>query len=230
MEPEFRTSEGPRLVLDPEAARLVLDPSAVRLLAPFLGRERSAAEVAREAGVPLNTLKYRLRQFERLGLVRRAGVERRRGRPVQTYAAPPALFVPFRVTPLEGAAYLNDVLFTAMHEPLVRSVGAAWQDAAGEGRELGLHVYRNSAGRVTRDIAPESGRPDGFFDALLEDDRPAVWNTGNVVSLSRAEAKAFQRGLVDLLRRFARVAADDGEERRPYIYRLALAPYVPPKG
>lgn len=230
MKQEFRTSEmTPTVVTDPDAARLVLDTTSGRMLAPFMGRSLSVADAAREANVPLNTLKYRVAQFERLGLLARDARDTRRGRSVQTYRAPASLFVPFRVTPLEGAAYLYDVLFDVMHEPLLRSVGAAWQAAAGEDRELGVHVYRNASDRVTKDIVPqpEPGEHQSFFVDLLGDDRPAVWNSGATVRFTREEAKAFQRDLVALLRRHIRPPATD-EERFEYIYRFVLAPYVRP--
>lgn len=235
MEPTFRTNAArtsdPSVVTRPDAARVLLDPDACALLAPFVGREVTLSEAARDAGVPLNTLKYRLRQFERLGLVERTRQLKRRGRPVQAYRAAASMFVPFSVTPLQGAAYLYDVLFAGMHGPLLHSVGAAWDAAAGE-RELGVHIYRGQHGRVTKDIVPQP-RPDdvgSFFEDLLLDDRPAVWNTGNVVHLTRAEAKAFQRDLVDLVGRYTRGQQDQegSSARAPYIYRLAIAPYVAP--
>ena len=229
MTPPVRTTGAPpTVVTDPDAARLVLDARVARMLAPFMGAEVSLADAAREASVPLNTMKYRLQQFERLGLVERAAVQARRGRSAQTYRAAAALFVPFHVTPLEAAASLYDVLFGVMHGALLRSVGAAWQAAAGDDHELGLHVYRTDTGRVTKDIVPlPVGGAGSFFPDLLRDDRPAVWNSGGVIRLTRAEAKAFQRDLVDLLRRHFPPVAPPLEASSEYIYRFVLAPHLP---
>ena len=59
-------------VSNTEQARLLSDPVALRHLEPFIGRSLGAAQAAREAGVSVESLLYRVRQFLNAGLLTRA--------------------------------------------------------------------------------------------------------------------------------------------------------------
>ncbi|MBB6017893.1 hypothetical protein ACFP9V_00910 [Deinococcus radiopugnans] len=83
----------------PEQARLLSDPVALRHLEPFMGRTLGAAAAAGEAGVSVERMLYRVRQFLKAGLLQEVGQERRAGRPVRLYRAPGGLQVPFTLTP-----------------------------------------------------------------------------------------------------------------------------------
>lgn len=83
----------------PEQARLLSDAAALRHLKPFMGRTRSVSQAAREIGVSTERMMYRVRQFEKAGLLTPAGEVRRAGRPMRLYHAPGGLRVPFALTP-----------------------------------------------------------------------------------------------------------------------------------
>ena len=227
MTPSVRTS--PQVVDDPEAARVLMDPGARRALEPFIGRERSAQEAAREAGLPLTTLAYRVRQYLRLGLLTETGRRARAGRAVRLYRAAEALFVPFSSTELLTATMMGEAAFVEMQRRLVRSIGEAWVRAAGDQREIGLHLFRDSAGRLLRNVEPlpDPERPGGFFLDLLGQGAPAVWDSSGVIRLRHEDAKRLQHELASVVRRYIPLEAST---EQAYIVRLALAPLVPEEG
>ncbi|GGO29272.1 hypothetical protein [Deinococcus humi] len=82
-----------------EQARLLSDPVALRHLEPFMGRALGAGAAAQRAGVSVERMLYRVRQFLEAGLLQEVGQEKRAGRPVRLYRAPGGLRVPFALTP-----------------------------------------------------------------------------------------------------------------------------------
>src|SRR5262245_62019200 len=100
-------------VNDPDAALWLADPDRRRWLAPFVGRDRTLAEVGRELDVPVNAVLYRTRLLLKHGLVRMVGEQRRRGRPMKLYtAAAGGFIVPLTLVPvatLDGLLALNEM-------------------------------------------------------------------------------------------------------------------------
>lgn len=214
-------------VEDPEAARAIADPAAFRYLEPFMARERSVSQVARELGLSISGVLYRVRQFERLGLLTRARVERRGGRPIVHYrSAADGYFVPFRATTVTNQEALAAHAFRRLREQLDESIGRAWVKGFGEERPIGIQVYRSPQGRVARNIAPDPDTTsgEGPLDALLAASAPAVWDSWSTLNLRLEEAKALQRELAELMQRY-RTA--DPSERGRYMVRLAIAPLAP---
>ncbi|CAM3354223.1 HD-GYP domain-containing protein [Deinococcus saxicola] len=85
----------------PEQARLLSDSAALRHLTPFMGRTLGAGAAAHEAGVSVERMLYRVRQFVNTGLLEQVGQERRAGRPVKLYRAPGGVRIPFALTPFD---------------------------------------------------------------------------------------------------------------------------------
>ncbi|CAM3830885.1 helix-turn-helix domain-containing protein [Deinococcus frigens] len=88
----------------PEQARLLSDPAALRHLEPFIGRTLAAGAAAKQTGVSVERMLYRVRQFLKAGLLEQVDEERRAGRPVRLYRAPGGLRVPFALTPFADLA------------------------------------------------------------------------------------------------------------------------------
>ncbi|MBX3142595.1 MAG: helix-turn-helix transcriptional regulator [Trueperaceae bacterium] len=214
-------------VEDAEAARLIADPAAFRYLEPFIGRERSVSQVAAELGASISGVLYRVRQFERLGLVVRSRVEPRAGRPIVHYrSAADGYFVPFRATSVPNQEALAAHAFMRLREQLDASIGRAWVEGFGDGHPIGIQVYRSRQGRVARNIAPDPDQTEGEgpLDALLATSAPAVWDSWSTLNLGRDEAKALQRELAELMQRY-RGSGGAGHGR--YMVRVAMAPLAP---
>lgn len=211
---------------DPEAARVVADPKARRYLEPFIGQERSVGELARELKVDMSSVLYRVRQFSRLGLIEQARLEPRRGRAIRYYrAVADGFYVPFTSTAHATTETLAPNTFGNLQVLLNKSIAAAWTEAAGEPRALGIHVYRGENGLPSQNITPppDEDEPNRFFAKLLEPDGPAVWDTWGTRRLSGEDAKKLQRELAEVFRRYP---PDDNEGNRTYMIRLAMAPLV----
>src|SRR5690606_17907462 len=100
---EAPTSSRSLTVRDARAAEALVDPTTLRHLAPFLGRDRSVAEAARETGEKPNTTLRRVRRFVDMGLLRVWREVPRAGRPVKRYrAVADVFFVPFDATGAES--------------------------------------------------------------------------------------------------------------------------------
>ena len=209
---------------DPEAVRIVTDPKARRFLEPLIGQERSAGQLARELGVDLSSVLYRVEQFMRLGLVEVGRLEPRRGRAVRYYrAVADGFYIPFGATAHPTTETLSPDAFENLQTLLNKSIAHTWTEAAGEPLALGLHLYRHADGGLYRNITPhpDEDAPNRFFETLLEPSSAAVWDTWGVRRLSRADAKKLQQELASVFKRYQ---PSDAEEDREYIIRLALAP------
>lgn len=216
-------------ISDPAAARLLADASSRRFLSPFMGGEGTVRQAADQLGVHMSSVLYRVRQFLQLGLLHVARIEPRRGRPVRHYRTTAAsFFVPFEITPIESPEAVSQHVFTEVRRTLDAGIGAAWLRAIGEDRQLGIHVFAGPDGSMLMDIAvpPDTGlgRPgSSFLTELLQDEAPAVWDSWTTLRLAPADAKALQRDLAQLVRRY-RPATARPEAVADYLVRLAMAP------
>jgi hypothetical protein len=199
-----------REVSDPRAARALLDPASLRFLRPFLGRERSVAEAAAEIGAPLDTMLYRARRLEALGLLEVARLEPRKGRAVKRYRSVANGFrVPPRAAPPGGAETVLNAAGEYWQRRLVRGVLRALGDEDGPT----LRVFRTRDGRVRSDVAPGDPPVAGAHGA-------AVMDATMLIRLEEEEARAFQRDLLELWQRYA----GRHERGRWHLARLSLAP------
>lgn len=212
MEDTVRTSV--QYINDPHAAAVVADPAQLRFLSPFIGRARRAAEVARELGVPLTTLLYRIRKLKALGLLQLVGVQRRAGSPLSYYrAVADTLFVPFEATTAETL----QALLKGWEEPWLSMFHRGYARALEEARpNWGVRVWRDDAGevRVTPAASPEQAwdATPAALPAVLDELLPDL-------RLNREDAKALQRDLVDLINRYSGRGGDE-----QYFLRLMLTP------
>ncbi|MBA2664529.1 MAG: helix-turn-helix transcriptional regulator, partial [Chloroflexi bacterium] len=95
-----RPTDESLIITDRRAAALLVDPDERRYFEPFLGRERTVTEAARELGVPPNGMRYRVRRMAKLGLLRIVREQPRAGRPMRVYrSVADRLFVPYVASP-----------------------------------------------------------------------------------------------------------------------------------
>jgi hypothetical protein len=205
-------------VHDPLAARALSDPEVRRVLAPFIGVERTVKDVARELGWKLNPLLLRVRRLVKLGLLIVTREAPRAGRAVKHYrSAADGFFVPYTVTNFETPEAWLLADYASRERDLARATmraGAAWGLSRGQA-SFGKRLFRREDGLMEADFAFGVTEPAD----LLEDDAPAVLSTFVVTNLDRETAKALQRELAEVVRRYER-AGPGG----PYLLRLGLAP------
>ena len=195
-----------------EQARLLSDPVALRHLEPFIGRSLGAAQAAREVGVSVESLLYRVRQFLKTGLLTGVGELQRAGRAIRLYAAPSGLRLPFALTPFADLeAQLGRQ--TRPYDQLRTRAMARGLTRHGLGGRL---IYRGEEGGVHSEVEVES-----------HDTRRALmhqWRSGDFVGvmyLEDAQAAQAQRLLEDL-RALLNVAGASDTAKHPYLIQTAM--------
>lgn len=223
------TWEQERVVQDAEQARLLSDPRSLRYFEPFLARTRSVSEAAKEVGCALDTMYYRVRRFERAGLLQIVGERPRYGRPIKLYRSVAESFVvPFEATPF---AELEERLRTQHRQDedlIVRSMARLLR----ENRQEGRRILRGEDGKVNHESAG-GGRPRFDWsrpEALVTPDRPVGESLSTELLLSEVEARAMLLALYRLVLSKPSAGADAaaaGEGRRRFYFRFTLLPVVP---
>ncbi len=201
-------------VHNPEAAAVLTNPHTLRQLEPFLARDVTVKEVARETGEKPNTVLSRVRRFLRLGLVEVVREEPRQGRAVKVYRSKAdGFFVPFEATSaesLEAALAERDAYWQDL---LRRNVVRARLERV---ETYGTRIYRDARGRLQVQMALT---PEQNHTTLASDDPAVLSAWRDAVYLDFEDAKALQREMFDLLKRYQQKR---GAQR--YIVRLGLAP------
>ena len=198
-----------------EAAR-VLVADERRFLEPFMARERSVGEVARELGVAVDALAYRVRRYERLELLQKTREVPRKGRAVKYYRGAAAYRVPLSVLPLADLEELVRVLDAPMRERFFRGFAGLLEGAGLSG--WAVHCYRDTSDRARLELAPpvEGWRPED----VLRPEVPALLFSWAPLTLGAAQAKELQAELWALLQRYY------GNADAPtHLVGLFLAPY-----
>lgn len=198
----------------PEAAAILVNPHTLRQLEPFLAREVTIKEAAKETGDKPNTVLSRVRRFLKLGLLEVVREEPRQGRAVKVYrSVADGFFIPFEATSaesLEAALAERDAYWQAL---LRRNVVRARLEKV---ETYGTRIYRDSRGRLQVQMAVT---PEQNYTTLDRDDPAVLSAWRDAVYLDFEDAKALQKEMFDLLKRYQQKR---GAQR--YIVRLGLAP------
>ncbi|WP_133161863.1 hypothetical protein [Deinococcus koreensis] len=206
---------------DPAVVPRLVDGWELRYLAPFMGREVTLSEAARELGVSLPRLHYQARKLCAEGLVRVLRVERRRRHAVKIYrAVADVFFVPFALISSESVAVAMARADLPWRPLFLRSLEQVWREHPGE---WGMQLERTDLGAVRATIVPAPGQQG----RLTSPEMPAVALGGWVTDLMLdfEDAKALQRDLAALL---ARYEGRRGSGR--YLMQLRLAPLLADPG
>jgi hypothetical protein len=201
-------------VHDAEAADYLSNPLKAVFIYPFIGRARSSGDVAAAHGVKLNAMSYRIERLQRLGLLREAGVERRRGRVVTLYrATADAFFVPLAATSLENLESMIDQWAQSLQPMYLHALARTLSDRH---RQWGVRISREADDRLL--IAPATGE-EGFYN-YFEPDAPAIiegWFSD--LRLDDGDAKALQGELLMLYLKYL-----GREGKRRYLLRVGMTP------
>jgi hypothetical protein len=183
-------------------------------LYPFIGRERTALEVANAYQVNLDALLYQIKRLVELELLTVIRHEPRKGRAMKVYrATADAFFVPFSATPNITLEAMVNQWSNSLQSVFLKGFATALRSRH---HDWGVRISREITDQIV--IAPAID-PEQFYN-YLEDTAPSVlegWFTD--LRLSASDAKAFQQDLAAL---YFRYLMKPGDQR--YIVRVALAP------
>lgn len=201
-------------VTDPKAAAYLADPHHAVYLYPFIGRERTASDVARVYKISIKTLLYQINRLIELGLLRVTRLEARRGNPIKHYrAVADAFFVPHEATDNETLEMMVDQWSQSLQPLYLRAFAHA---LGGVSPGWGVRISRDGTGLLR--ISPAM-KPEEDWNTF-EPDAPLLmegWLTD--LHLDFEDAKALQLELVEM---YLKYAAKRGAQR--YIVRIAAAP------
>lgn len=201
-------------VTEPAVAAALMNPRTLRQLEPFLDRERTVLEAAREIGVKPNTMLARVRRFTKLDLLTVTKEVPRAGRAVKVYrSSAESFFVPYEITPSETLEVSMRERERYWETLLRKNVVRVRSEDVGS---WGTRIYRDARGRlqVQAAVTPEQNY------TTLAPERPAALSAWrDAVYLDFEEAKALQREMFELLKRYQQKS---GAQR--YILHLGLAP------
>ncbi len=214
MKQQNSTSFAPLEISNPKAAAYLSNPHKAVYLYPFIGKERSASEVAKEYMADLKAYLYQIERLLKLGLLRHTRTQTRKGSPIKYYrAVSDSFFVPLQATPLENMESLLDAWSQSLQPVFLKSFIAALESTS---QRWGVRISREANGQLL--ISPASNAISPFNPLVT--DVPAIlegWFTD--LRLDHSDAKALQHELVAL---YLRYLGRGGAQR--YIIRVALAP------
>jgi hypothetical protein len=201
------------------AARVLVRPQERRFLEPFVGRELAPAQAARELGVPVEQMAYRVRALRDKGLLAATRTAARAGRPVTYYRAAAQIEAP--------VVLLAEADTRAVFELLDAGGRAAFLDALAAGADLSglrdwaVRLHRPTGRDVRLDVVP--GRPDWSGEVLLDPAAPAVLFHWVPLRLSREQAKQLQHELAAVVQRWA-AATPEPDADPDHLLGLFLTP------
>ncbi|MFD1733064.1 hypothetical protein ACFSC4_21095 [Deinococcus malanensis] len=230
--PRFPEGAGPvwQRLDDPAAARVLADAYTRQFFQPFIWRERLVSDVARELEVSKTAMLYRVRQFLRLGLLTVTRTEARAGRALKYYrASSQGYFVPFAATQAESVQALYEASLDHPRHSVLASLSQAWSGLADDAREYGLYTFGDERGLMSHALLPyqpvvphrNALADGGMLGPLLADAAPALWDNTATLILAKGDAKALQRELYALHRKYQGRRDPTGD---PYLLRLTLTP------
>lgn len=198
-------------VTTPEAAELLARPDVARLLKPFMHGPKTCGRGAKELGLPVESLHYRVQQFCRAGLLQVVGQEPRRGRPNKLYEAVATDFVFSSKLVSEETLHAleaGDTWYTIFRENLERSLPQRYTDLVRVSlAENGAMMWGSDSSRPDAEHQQHSAHP-----TTLHVHTAALY-------LTPAEAEALAKELAELFERY-----DGRSGPKRYAMILGLTP------
>lgn len=203
------------IITDTKTAEVLTNPQNQRWLTPFMQQAQSIGQAAQMLGVLPNTMLYRVKQFERLGLLEVVREEARVGRSVKFYrAVAEAFYIPFTLTKAETVAALLSPLADFWMQHYLNNATKATADLS---PSVGLRIQSEN-GELYAKVALE---PDQMLE--LSDPRiPPIFSLWTAqLYLNPSDARELQRRLLELYLEF-----NQKQGNQPFMLGLALAPWV----
>jgi DNA-binding transcriptional ArsR family regulator len=208
-------------VSDPQVARTLTNRRVWRLMGIFFGDPVSLKGAADDLDMTLPALSYWVTKLLGLGLLKIDHVEKRQGRAIKYYrTAADHFFIPFRLTTsdtLESLLGTTTMGFDRLYRKHMARL------LLREGEEWGLNLYSTSGRGYNFGFSTVPEQDEAFVARSLGPDAPALYDSVAVTEMDFTKAKAFQRELHDLYRRYR--ASMPGQQ--VYLVQLRFVPLQP---
>lgn len=166
-----------------------------RLLEPFIGRERSVSQAAKELGVAVDALSYRIRRFVTLGLLTLVREEPRRGRAIEIYRGSACYRLPLAALPAANLHEVTELLDTPMRSRFKAGFAASLEHT--DFGDWAVTCYRTADDLVRLELTP----PVSCWtpEQMLHPEVPALLFNWVPLALSPKQAKTLQAELMRVL-------------------------------
>lgn len=194
-------------VADPDQAAAFADAFRRRLLIAFIdGPKTIGAACAEIPDLQVSASKafYHAMRLEKLGLIRRAGEQPRRGRALKLYRA------------VARAFFVPRALMAAGPEAGIAAEMRARLDEEAARRQDGLLFTRTeSGGPLVRPVVSGEGGADARAAPAFE-----IWR---IMALKPSQARALAEELRALLGKYGKPESGPARGARPYLFHAAMA-------
>jgi DNA-binding transcriptional ArsR family regulator len=205
-------------VTSPGAAAVLTNTREWNLLIILINQEASLSELAHEMRLSLPALSYRLKKLLKLGLVKVARTEKRKGSPIKYYRATATHFyVPFEATTFQSLTDLLAFTMAPFERRISREMARLLLEAA---KGWGLNFFASPQGGFNITFSPVPERADTFLKQSLQLSFPAVHDKVLMLNLDFDTAKALQRDLQEVYERYHQQLRG----QQSYLLRIALVP------
>jgi hypothetical protein len=207
-----------------EQAKLLTNPESFRYFEPFMARDCTVSQAAKELHCKVDTMLYRVKTFMKAGLLKVVNTQPRRGRSVKVYrSSADAYYIPFEITPFEDVEAFFRKSRKANDDILIPRFAKAVCQVGREGRI----IYRDVKGEVWTSSA---GSLDDTYTGLedthkleqrLRQKQQMAENSSDILWLTDDEATDF---IVELYKVWAKYKRGDKSKRKPYFFEFAFVP------
>lgn len=204
----------------PDVARALTQLKTTQLLEPFMKRELTLSQAAKELGFKLSALFYHVERFIAFGLLEVTRTEARAGRPLKLYhSTAHTFFVPYQLTPSETLAQLLGDLIGPSERRFHREAAHTLQTLD---PDWGLNITCPPNEGVSYALAPRvTDFVPRLIESVLKPDAPALFLSDGTLELDFETAKALQKDLINLFDTYRQKQQAGGQR---YAYRLGLTP------
>jgi hypothetical protein len=205
-----------------EQAKLLTNPESLRFFEPFIARDCTVSQAAKEVKCKVDTMLYRVNLFVKAKLLNVVKTQSRRGRSVKVYrSSADTYYIPFEITPFEDVEAFFRKSRKANDDILLPRFAKAIRQIGREGRM----IYRNDKGEVWTSSA--GGLDDVFvgledtekLEQRLKQKHQMAENSADILYLTEEEARDF---VLELYRVWGKYKRGDKSKRKPHFFEFAF--------
>jgi hypothetical protein len=202
--------EGAAVLDAPAAIAVLLDSRQRAALLPFVGRHCSVAEAAALTAALPNTMRYRVKRWQQLGLLTASEqVDAHKGSPRLYRSSADVYFISHHATTAADLLALAHDIYTPMLGDFLSSYVKSSQYLSDQ---WGVRFERNGQQWLLR---PAKSAADQCNPS--DDDAPLAFFDQRQIRLSSSQAKAIKRELLGVIQKYTDQGAENSQ-----IYNLIL--------
>lgn len=193
-------------IKDLQQARLLSNPKSFRYFKPFMARDCTVSQAAKELGCNIDTMLYHVRTFVNANLLKVVKNQLRRGRPMKVYrSSAEAYFIPFGVTPYQDIEAQWQQEFKRSNDIVTKALAKILRQLGREGK----HIFRDdldeastSSGANIRETLLDLDNIEAVRNMIYDPKSVIAEATSDTLLLSDKASREFMLELYQLWRRY----------------------------